>query len=95
MIDPSKNLSEENKIKYQMILQEMARQGTICIRVKLDKPSKHSDLLTGTIDRIHYDGIGVLVDGMNWNTWFRLSESHDKRSRYIRELSILKESKDD
>ncbi len=74
----------------QELLIEMANQGTIEIRVKADRPTRHSKVTTGTVEKITTKGVGVRMDGVKWNAWFRTDkDSNDKRSRYIRELKLI------
>ena len=74
---------------YQELLKSMADQGTIALRVKVDKPPRHSNVNTGVIEKIDLKGVAVRMDDMSWNSWFRTDiDSDDQRSRYIRELQL-------
>jgi hypothetical protein len=57
-------------------------------QVEIKHPVRHSKLTIGQIVEINTKGIAVFFEDMKWNTWFSWTESKDRRSHYVSELTL-------
>lgn len=64
-------------------------------RVTTNIEVPYTSHVTGTITTIKQNsrhcGVGVTFDGLAYEVWHHDSKDNDKRSRYIRNLSLLDE----
>ncbi len=61
-------------------------------RVQSSEPIKFTNETKGTVTTIKANakhcGVGVTFDGLNYELWFTESDDTDKRTRYIRQLTL-------
>ncbi len=57
-------------------------------------PIKYAQSAKGTVTTIKangkHSGVGVTFEGLDYELWFHDSDDTDKRTRYLRDLTLIK-----